>query len=95
METYPEGQLVKMGKKAMQLCDVKDEEFYEGMGISFVELTNKLGYYGFLDHLGRTLRDFLLNLDNLHEYLKIIFPRLKPPSFFVEHETDRSKFKII
>ena len=29
-------------------------------------------------------RDFFLNLDNLHDYLKYTFPRMKAPSFFIE-----------
>lgn len=90
-EIYPEGQVIKMGKKAMQILNLKDEEFYEGMGVYFVELTTILGYGKTVAHLGRNLRDFLLNLDNLHDYLKFTFPRLKPPSFFVESETDSSK----
>ncbi len=28
-----------MGKKALQMFGVSDEEFYEGMGVYFVELT--------------------------------------------------------
>ena len=31
-------------------------------------------------------RDFFLNLDNLHDYLKYTFPRMKAPSFFIEGE---------
>ena len=80
-----------MGKKAMQVLDMKDEEFYEGMGAYFVGLTEKLGYFDFIEHLGRELRDFFLNLDNLHDYLKFKFPRMKPPSFFVQDETEKSK----
>ena len=41
------------------------------MGIYFVDLTQRLGYSQTLGRLGRTMRDFLLNLDNLHEYLKV------------------------
>lgn len=81
-----------MGKKAMHSLDVKEEEFYEGMGQYFVELTENLGYFKFIEHLGRELRDFFLNLDNLHDYLKFTFPRMKPPSFFVQDETDRGNF---
>ena len=33
------------------------------------------------------MRDFLNGLDNLHEYLRFSYPKLKPPSFFVENET--------
>jgi hypothetical protein len=32
-----------MGKKSMGILGVKDEEFYEGMGVYFVELTSNLG----------------------------------------------------
>ena len=39
MEVFPEGQIMKMGKKAMSVIGVSDEEFYEGMGYFFVDLT--------------------------------------------------------
>lgn len=32
------------------------------------------------------MRDFLNGLDNLHEYMRFSYPKLKPPSFFVEKE---------
>ena len=89
-DTFPEGQLIKMGKKAQSVLSVPEEEFYEGMGIYFVGLTQKIGYFRYIEKLGRELRDFFLNLDNLHDYLKFIFPRLKPPSFFIEEETESS-----
>ena len=82
---------MKMAKKAIQQLEISDEEFYEGMGAYFVALTQNLGFFSFIQSLGRELRDFFLNLDNLHDYLKFRFPRMKPPSFFVEDETDKSK----
>ena len=90
-ETFPEGQLVKMAKKSIGILEMTDEEFWEGMGSYFVQLTENLGFFNLIQHLGRELRDFFLNLDNLHDYLKFKFPRLKPPSFFVEDETEGSK----
>ena len=39
-ETYPEAQLPKMGKVAMKVLSLKDEEFYEGMGKYFVTIQN-------------------------------------------------------
>ena len=77
----------------MSILAVKDEEFYEGMGIYFVDLTQKTGFADVLKALGRNLRDMLLNLDNLHEYLRTTFPRIKPPSFFIEEESESRKFK--
>ena len=35
------------------------------------------GYENTLLALGRRIRDFYLNLDNLHDYLKYTFPKMK------------------
>merc|ERR1719323_1435265 len=76
-----------MGKTAMKLLEMKDEEFYEGMGIYFVTLATDLGYVLMLQSIGRRFRDFFINLDNLHDYLKFTFLRMKAPSFFIADET--------
>lgn len=87
-ETYPEAQIGKMGKIAMKVLGMKDEEFYEGMGKYFVTLASEVGYQKTLLQLGRRIRDFYLNLDNLHDYLKYQFPKMKAPSFFIEGEDE-------
>merc|ERR1719461_760669 len=79
-----------MGKTAMKILSLKDEEFYEGMGKYFVTLCQEAGYEKLLLQLGRRIRDFYLNLDNLHDYLKYTFPKLKAPSFFIEYEDEGS-----
>ena len=50
----------------------------------FVTLAKDAGYERTLLQLGRRIRDFFLNLDNLHDYLKYSFPKMKAPSFFIE-----------
>merc|ERR1711962_134221 len=45
-----------MGKTAMKLLEMKDEEFYEGMGIYFVTLATDLGYGLMLQSIGRRFR---------------------------------------
>ena len=74
-ENFPEGQAIKMSKTAMKILGMQDEEFYEGMGVFFVALAQDLGYGMLLSCLGRCFRDFFVNLDNLHDYLKFTFPR--------------------
>ena len=74
-DIFPEGQILKMGKTAMKLLEMKDEEFYEGMGVFFITLAQELGYGMLLSCLRRYFRDFFVNLDNLHDYLKFTFPR--------------------
>ena len=94
-ENFPEGLIMKMGKKCMQVLDMKDEEFYEGMGTYFVKLTKDLKVDKVVWNLGRHLRDFTLNLDNLHDYMKLQFPRMKAPSFFVCEETEKGKYILM
>ena len=55
-EVFPEAQVGKMGKSAMKILGMKDEEFYEGMGRYFVTLAKQVGYERTLLQLGRGLR---------------------------------------
>ncbi|XP_023336260.1 soluble guanylate cyclase 88E [Eurytemora carolleeae] len=84
---YPEVLLGKIAKKTFTTLGCNADEFFEGMGYYFVELCSKYGYGDVLALLGRELRDFLNGLDNLHEYLKFSYPRLRAPSYFVDNET--------
>ena len=43
-----------------------------------------------LQVLGRNVRDFINELDNLHEYFRFSFPKVQPPSFCVEEECETS-----
>jgi guanylate cyclase len=61
-------------------------ELMNMFGEEFVNYIAKYGYDKMLRVLGRHMRDFLNGLDNLHEYLKFSYPKLKPPSFFVDEE---------
>lgn len=44
----------------------------------------------FFQVLGRNVRDFINELDNLHEYFRFSFPKVQPPSFCVEEECETS-----
>ena len=79
--------LGKIAKKAFTTLGCKDSEFFEEMGYFFVQFVGEFGYGDVLALLGRQLRDFLNGLDNLHEYLKFSYPRLRAPSYFCDNET--------
>lgn len=66
---------------------MSEREFLEGMGVFFVSFLAQYGYDRVLSVLGRHMRDFLNGLDNLHEYLKFSYPKMKAPSFFCEDES--------
>ena len=55
--------------------------------MEFIAFMAQFGYERILRILGRSLKDFLNGLDNLHEYMRYSYPKLKPPSFYVEKET--------
>ncbi len=42
--------------------------------------------------VGRHFREFILNLDNCHDYFKLTFTRMRAPSFFVDQEHERGEF---
>ncbi|KAF2353260.1 Heme-NO binding [Trinorchestia longiramus] len=86
-QVYSESLVPKLGKRAAQVLNTTEEEFFFGMGAYFVSFVGQYGYDRVLSVLGRHVRDFIMGLDNLHEYLKFSYPRMRPPSFFCECES--------
>lgn len=70
-----------------QILKVKETDFFDQMGVFFIGFVSQYGYDRVLSVLGRHMRDFLNGLDNLHEYLKFSYPRMRAPSFICENET--------
>ncbi len=87
-QVYPEQLITRVAKKAFQALGCSDVEFFEGMGYHFVSFLDQFGYGDVLALLGRQLSDFLNGLDNLHEYLRYSYPRMRAPSFFCDSETE-------
>ncbi|CAD5114761.1 DgyrCDS3804 [Dimorphilus gyrociliatus] len=54
---------------------------WEMFGEMFFDFCEESGYDRILSVLGGTLRDFLQNLDALHDHLATIYPGMRPPSF--------------
>ncbi|KAJ8675449.1 hypothetical protein QAD02_011235, partial [Eretmocerus hayati] len=86
-QVYSENLIPRLAKKAIQVLGVTEHEFFDGMGVHFVSFVGQYGYDRVLSVLGRHVRDFLNGLDNLHEYLKFSYPRMRAPSFICENET--------
>lgn len=86
-QVYPENLIPRLAKKAIQVLGITEKEFFDQMGVHFVGFVSQYGYDRVLSVLGRHVRDFLNGLDNLHEYLKFSYPRMRAPSFICENET--------
>ncbi|GAB6030014.1 hypothetical protein CHUAL_005705 [Chamberlinius hualienensis] len=83
---YPDNLIPRLAQKATKVLNISENEFFESMGLFFVDFVGQYGYDRVLSVLGRNVRDFINGLDNLHEYLKFSYPRMKAPSFFCENE---------
>ncbi|KAL4708528.1 hypothetical protein ACJJTC_014136 [Scirpophaga incertulas] len=86
-QVYPENLITRLAKKAQEVLGVSERDFMDQMGVYFVGFVSQYGYDRVLSVLGRHMRDFLNGLDNLHEYLKFSYPRMRAPSFICENET--------
>ncbi|GLV35342.1 Guanylyl cyclase at 88E [Carabus blaptoides fortunei] len=86
-QVYPENLIPRLAKNAIEILGITEQQFFDKMGVHFVGFVSQYGYDRVLSVLGRHMRDFLNGLDNLHEYLKFSYPRMKAPSFICENET--------
>ncbi len=63
------------------------EAILEEFGRYWTVYTAEAGYGDLIKSAGKTLPEFLKNLDQLHTRVKLAFPQLAPPSFSVRDET--------
>lgn len=63
-------------------------------GEQFLISCQESGYAKTLQLLGRSLQDFLTNLDALHDHLSIIYPQMDAPSFRCTSGIKKSEFLL-
>ena len=85
-ERYSESIIPVIANAVVEITGEDYENLLDAFGVSFVSFVGKYGYDRMLKVLGRHMRDFLNGLDNLHEYLRFSYPKMRPPSFFCENE---------
>lgn len=73
---------------AVEITGDSKDSILEATGALFVSFIGQYGYDKILRVLGRHIRDFLNGLDNLHEFMRFTYPKLKAPSFFCTEETE-------
>ena len=82
MEAYPDDATFRLVGAASEVLGLPAEEILKAFGEFWVSYTAKQGYGEILRLAGDTLPAFLQNLDDLHTRVGLMFPRLKPPSFW-------------
>lgn len=87
-KVYSEDIMARLVQAAFEVTKHSTQEITEDVGLHFLGFIGQYGYDRILKVLGRHMRDFLSGLDNLHEYLRFTYPKLKAPSFFCDDETE-------
>ncbi|KAL1130144.1 hypothetical protein AAG570_013082 [Ranatra chinensis] len=73
---------------AVQVLKIPADAILELFGKMFFEFCQDSGYDRILQVLGATPRDFLQNLDALHDHLGTLYPGMKAPSFRCTEQPD-------
>lgn len=86
---YQDALFMKMVQTLADVASYPVDTLLFQNGRFFVAYLSQYGYDKMLRVLGRTFGDFLRGLDNLHDYLRFSYPKIKPPSFVVESEDEK------
>lgn len=81
MESYPDQITADLIAAASQELQLPAETVLEQLGEYWTLYTAREGYGELLKLSGKTLAEFLANLDNLHTRVSLLYPELRPPSF--------------
>jgi hypothetical protein len=90
MTNYPDDITYRIIGAASDLLAIPGADLLQAFGQYWTRFVARRGYGDLLDVSGRSLVDFLENLDNMHAQLGLILPALHPPSFRVADVTAES-----
>ncbi|KAK7886545.1 hypothetical protein WMY93_026166 [Mugilogobius chulae] len=94
-QMYNDNLILRLAKAAGEVLGKTHDELMYAFGVYMVKRIGNYGYerilkVNLLISVGRNVRDFINELDNLHEYFRFSFPKVQPPSFCVEEECETS-----
>jgi hypothetical protein len=81
MDAYPDDITYRLVGAASEVLKIPPEAVLEAFGEYWVLYTAAEGYGPMLEASGKTLREFLENLDALHARVAVMMPDLRPPRF--------------
>jgi hypothetical protein len=84
MEVYPDDITERLVLAASATFGLSPAEVLRTFGKHWILYTGRKGYGAVFETMGRTLPEFLGNLDAMHARLSLSMPRLEPPSFACE-----------
>lgn len=87
---YPDEITYALVGSASKRLNLQATELLKEFGIHWVLCTAEQGYSDLMAAGGTNLKDFLLNLPNLHTRISLLFPHLKPPEFRCSDVTEHT-----
>jgi hypothetical protein len=94
MEVYPDEMTERLVLAASVTLGLSPAEVLRAFGKHWILYTGRKGYGAVFQTMGRTLPEFLGNLDAMHARLSLSMPYLEPPSFVCEQlETGRLRLE--
>ncbi len=84
METYADDVTWRLVEGASFVLGISTSEVLQAFGRHWILYTARRGYGPIFDTMGRSLTEFLGNLDAMHARLSLSMPDLRPPSFVCE-----------
>lgn len=90
MEAYPDDITYKLVGAAADHLGQTPEALLEAFGEHWTVYTAKEGYGLMFEQAGRTLPEFLQNLNNLHGRMALLMPGMQPPAFHCTEVTEHS-----
>lgn len=90
LDPYPDDLTYRLVGAASEVLGITGAQVLEAFGEYWVLYTAKEGYGELLKASGKTLKDFLVNLDQMHARIAMSMPSLRPPKFNVGEGPDGS-----
>ena len=90
MHSYADDVTYRLVDAASKILGIPAADVLHAFGKHWILYTAKQGYGAIFDMMGRTLPDFLGNLDAMHSRLSLSMPELRPPSFVCEQLAEDS-----
>ena len=88
---YPDSDTVTLVIAASEVLGISVDEVLEAFGDYFIDYVQDNGYSNVLECLGKNLRDWLSNLNTLHDHLQASYPKgFVAPVFWSEDDPNSS-----
>lgn len=88
MQTYPDAMTYQLVGAASEVLDLPPEQVLEAFGEYWTAYTAHEGYGEMFRSGGKTLREFLGNLNAMHGRIELIYPDMSLPHFTCEDGAD-------